>query len=132
MKIADAIEKLDDLDEGLFNCKTKQTAIRYIYKRVNHLITGFFHDDNWSNVMKVFKELESLGCQFNWEVKNGGYHDVKGPDGNITSKYKQYDLTISFTNVNGKEIKIGGQLIATAAGNEDDWFSRYDIALILF
>lgn len=90
------------MDEGLFNCKTKQTAIRYIYKKVNHLTTGFFHDDNWSNVMKVFDNISALGCKFNWEVKNGGYHDVKSPSGEVTSKYKQYDFTISFTNVNDK------------------------------
>lgn len=128
--IANEIAKIQ-IDEGLFNCKTKQAAIRYIYKKVNHLTTGFFHDDNWSNVMKVFDNISALGCNFNWEVKNGGYHDVKNPSGEVTSKYKQYDLTISFTNVNDKQIKIIGQLIATAAGDTEDWFSKYDMALIL-
>jgi hypothetical protein len=86
----------------LFNCKTKQAAIRYIYKKVNHLTTGFFHDDNWSNVMKVFNNISELGCKFNWEVKNGGYHDVRNTTGEVTSKYKRYDFTISFTNVKDK------------------------------
>lgn len=137
MKIAAVISENNNLDEKLLNAKTKQTAIRYIYKKVNHLITGVFHDDNWSNVMKVFDEIQSLGCQLNWQVKNGGYHDVVNPNGEITSKYKQYDLTISFTNVNNKQIKIKGQLIATAAGDREDWlnkqdmFSKYDMALIL-
>ena len=115
------------MDEGLFNCKTKQAAIRYIYKKVNHLTTGFFHDDNWSNVMKVFDNISALGCNFNWEVKNGGYHDVKNSYGEIISKYKRYDLTMSFTNVKNKEIKIQGQLIATGAGTDQDIFEKYDI-----
>lgn len=130
IKIANAIAN-EQIDNGLFNCKTKQTAIRYIYKKVNHLISGFFSDDNWSNVMKVFDAINSLGCKFEWEVKNGGYHDVKNSYGEITSKYKQYDLTISFTNVNDKQIKIIGQLIATGAGTIEDIFQKYDIALIL-
>lgn len=130
IKIANTIAN-EQIDNGLFNCKTKQTAIRYIYKKVNHLISGFFRDDNWSNVMKVFDAINSLGCKFEWEVKNGGYHDVKNSYGEITSKYKQYDLTISFTNVNDKQIKIIGQLIATGAGTIEDIFQKYDIALIL-
>ena len=54
------------LDDKLFNCKTKQQAIRYIYNTVSHLITGFFRDDNWSNVMKVFNTIEKTGINFNW------------------------------------------------------------------
>ena len=52
--------------------------------------------------MKVFNAINALGCKFNWEVKNGGYHDVKNSYGEVTSKYKQYDLTISFINVQDK------------------------------
>lgn len=130
IKIADELEQIN-IDQKLFNCKTKQNAIRYIYKKVGHLTTGFFHDDNWSNVMKVFNAINALGCKFNWGVKDGGYHDVKNSYGEVTSKYKQYDLTISFINVQDKQIKINGQLIATGAGDTDDWFGRYDMALIL-
>ena len=81
IKIANIINANDNLDEKLFNAKTKQTAIRYIYKTVNHLITGFFHDDNWSNVMKVFDAIKTLGVDLDWSVKDGGYHDVVNPQG---------------------------------------------------
>ena len=130
MKIADELEQLN-IDQKLFNCKNKKQAINYIYKKVGHLTTGFFRDDNWSSVTKVFDAINALGCKFNREVKNGGYHDVKSPSGEVTSKYKQYDLTISFVNADDKQIKIIGQLIATAAGDTENWFSRYDMALIL-
>ena len=132
LKIANVISDEKSLDQKLFNSKTKQTAIKYIYKKVDNLITGFFHDSDWQNVIKVFNAIKSLGVDLQWGVKDGGYHDVKDGQGNVTSKYKQYDLQIKFDNCNNKTIVIKGNLIATdASDSEDDPFSRYDIALIL-
>lgn len=131
LKVANIIADNNQLDQHLFNAKTKQTAIRYIYKKVNNLISGFFHDTDWSNITKVFNAIKELGVNLQWDVKDGGYHDVKDSSGNITSKYKQYDLQIKFENCNKKTITIKGHLIATGAGNEDDFFDRYDMALIL-
>jgi hypothetical protein len=131
LKIAEILRD-KQLADKLYNCKNKNTAINFIYKQVEHLIKGFFRDTDWKNVMNVFNAIKALGVDLEWGVKNGGYNEVKDNNGNITSKYKQYDLIIKFTNIDNKEFIIKGHLIATDASDNDQFdFDRYDISLIL-
>lgn len=123
------------LDEKLKNIRTKHGAINYIYKKVNPYIKGFFRDSAWENVHKVFNTISNLGVEFVYDTnkENGGdYHVVKHSD-EYSSKYKQWNLTISFENKYGTTFKITGRLIATDAndGYSKNDFDRYDLSLIL-
>lgn len=131
LKIAEIL-KDSNLNNKLFNCKSKQTAINFIYKELDkqNLLKGFFKDTDWKNIMNIFNHIKDLGVDLQWGVKNGGYNEVRDNNGNITSKYKEYNLQIKFKNIDNKEFKIKGVLIATDASDDKD-FSRYDISLIL-
>lgn len=131
LKIAEIL-KDSNLNNKLFNCKSKQTAINFIYKELDkqNLLKGFFKDTDWKNIMNIFNHIKNLGVDLQWGVKNGGYNEVRDNNGNITSKYKEYNLQIKFKNIDNKEFKIKGILIATDA-SDDRGFSRYDISLIL-
>lgn len=123
------------LDEKLKNIRSKSGAINYIYRQVNPYIRGFFRDAAWENVNKVFNTIRNLGVDLTVDtdkLKGGDYHEVKH-SGDYVSRYKQWNLEITFTNKFGKEFKITGRLIATDAndGSSANYFDRYDMSLIL-
>lgn len=123
------------LDEKLKNVKTKRGAINYIYKVVNPYTRGFFRDFAWENVNKVFNTIRNLGVDLEVDTdksKGGDYHKVQ-QSGNHVTKYKQWNLEITFTNKYDQDFKITGRLIASDAsdvGSLHD-FERYDMSLIL-
>jgi hypothetical protein len=62
LKIAEIL-KDSNLNNKLFNCKSKQTAINFIYKELDkqNLLKGFFKDTDWKNIMNIFNHIKNLG-----------------------------------------------------------------------
>ena len=117
------------VDQKLFNKKTKQNAKNYIYKQVQLLTRGFFRDEDWSNVRKVWEKIESLGVDLDVEVKNGGYFNDR-TTGKIAGK--TYHFNIHFQNIQGKQFDLPGELICSFCGTVDDPMSVYDMAFIIY
>lgn len=128
LKIASTIQQ--SIDKELLNKQTKNLAITYLYKKINHLTTGTFTKP-FANVQKIFTFIRSLGCELTVQNSDGIYKQVKNPQGEITSVYKQFDFTIQYNNIKNDKIKIKGQIIATDIGDGIEQFDHYDIAIIL-
>lgn len=115
---------VNDIDQKLFNTKSKQGIKKYIYTITEELTKGRFRDDNWSNVRKVFNAIADAGFEISWGAKNGGY----SPDGTM----KTYQFTINFTNAFGTDFVFEGQLICSFCGPTNNPHSVYDMAFQIF
>lgn len=116
----------ETIDQKLYNFKTKSSAINYIYKVVEPYTKGFFRDESWEHLHKVFKVINDLGVDLNWWVEDGGYKK------NDLSQSKVYQLEIQYMNAQGNIISIKGHLTAHAAGSIADVWDRYDMSLVMY
>lgn len=118
-----------NLDNKLFNSKSKQRAKNIIYDNISDLTKGIFRDQNWSNVRKVWQRLQRLGLYVNVEVRNGGYFRDR-MTGEISGK--RYNFDFEYQNVDGKTFKFEGELICSFCGTVEDPMSAYDISFIIY
>jgi hypothetical protein len=95
--------------------KTKSATRNAIYKIVNPLTRGFFEDNSWENVNRVWKALEAEGVMVS--IDSARYQELQ-------SKTWQFTL-----NVNG--FTVPGQLVACFCGTMEDPTGRYDLCFII-
>jgi hypothetical protein len=95
--------------------KTKSATRSAIYKIVSPLTKGFFEDNSWENVNKVWKALESEGVVVN--IESAKYDETKS---------KTWTFTIE---VNG--FTMTGTLVACFCGTINNPTGRYDICFII-
>lgn len=118
-------------DKGLYEKKTKQNAIRYIYNKIN--TKGIFRDTDWSGLRKVTDQIRNLGVDLTIAPTNDSWHKsgYAVNDKNIPTE-KRYDIEISFKNIDNKEIVIKGQIACQGAGSVEDPLDAYDIVMTLY
>jgi len=118
-------------DKGLYEKKTKQNAIRYIYNKIN--TKGIFRDTDWSGLRKVTDQIRNLGVDLTIAPTNDSWHKsgYAVNDKNIPTE-KRYDIEISFRNIDNKEIVIKGQIACQGAGSVKDPLDAYDIVMTLY
>ena len=105
--------------------KDKLGAVRYIRKKIDPLTKGFFKDESWEGVNKIWKEFEKMNL--NWNTTKAEYsHDNDG-----TPNGKTWYFEIQFYDKEGKIKKINGTLRAAGAGSVNDPLDRYDIVVVL-
>jgi hypothetical protein len=95
--------------------KTKNSTRNAIYKLVNPLTKGFFHDNSWENVNKVWKALEAEG---------------------VTVYITQADYTLDKSKTWGFRLEVNGfsipgHLVASFCGTVTDPTSTYDLCFII-
>ena len=96
--------------------------------RVNKILSamsqGMFSDNSWEAINKIFKKLQEAGLEVTvTSAKYGGHADV--PSG--MPKFKEWQISIPFTNKTGKPTVLVGQITAHGAGSIDQPLDRYDI-----
>ena len=97
--------------------KTKTATRQAIYKIVSPLTTGFFTDNSWENVNKVWKALDEAGVSIN--LQSAKY----GPN----MEYKHWTF---IAEVNG--FSLPGYMVASFCGTVDDPTGRYDLCFIIY
>lgn len=102
---------------------SKPTAIRRLYKLVGRTTNGFFDDEYWMPVNKVFKLFSEAGV--NYTIDKTEYR--KNREGVPESKV--WKISIDFTNPKGQTKVIYGYIVASGAGSVDDPLDRYDVSL---
>ena len=102
----------------------KKTAINRIYNKVSPLIRGFFSDNSWENVHKIFKVFEDMNLD--WAIDKAEYNGTMPPE------RKTWYFEINFIDKFGKPRQIGGNLTAAGAGSVEDPLEKYDISLVLY
>ena len=100
--------------------KTKVATRNAIYKLVAPLIKGFFRDDSWENVQRVWKVLEASGVTVN--ITEAKYD---GTAGDLKSKTWNFSAECNGFHFNGS-------LLACFCGTVEDPTNRYDICFMIY
>ena len=133
-QITESFQKQESMfakDKGLYEKKTKQNAIRYLYNKIN--TKGIFRDTDWSGLRKVTDQIRSLGVELTIAPTNDSWHKsgYAVNDKNVPTE-KRYDIEINYKNIDGKEMAIKGQIACQAAGSVKDPLDAYDIVMTLY
>ena len=113
--------------------KTKQNARNWISGKSRNITSGFFRDDYWQPIQKLWKEFDKL--ELNWNSTGNKYHEeeVMFSDGSkhYVPMRKVWNFEIRFINNRDKNDVIYGVVTASGAGSVEDPLSRYDVTLTL-
>lgn len=94
-------------------------------KRVNNLFSeytrGFFSDDYWRQVHKIFKVLDENDISYTL-IKSFYDHDENG-----TPNSKTWVFEIRFLNEKNEPISLYGRVVASGAGSVKNPLDRYDV-----
>jgi hypothetical protein len=101
---------------------SKQSLKNKIYRVITPLTQGFFHDQSWENVRKVWDALTHMGLD--WNTTDSQY--LGDPPSS-----KRWKFEIRFINNRNRPDTLYGTIIASGAGNTDDILGRYDLSVII-
>jgi hypothetical protein len=100
---------------------SKAKAARFVNNLMNPLTKGFFRDEDWSNVDKIWKALTREGIEYSM-TKTSYSTDRDG-----TPNGKTWMFQIEFVNDQGRATTLYGTVVASGAGSVKDPLDRYDI-----
>lgn len=101
---------------------TKQRAARKVNEVLSRHTKGFFRDEDWSNVKRVWDALAAEGIDY---TITNTFYDKDQNTQVPTSKTWRFE--IEFQNDRGRPMKLYGVLTAAGAGSVQDPLERYDI-----
>jgi TPR repeat protein len=115
-------ESGDEGSDNLLSGQSNQVAATRVNKLLGTLSRGLFSDDGWQAVHNIFAKLKESGIDvYLLDAKYGGHGDSGLPT------YKEWRISIPFTNNKGKPIELVGQITAHGAGSVANPLDRYDI-----
>jgi hypothetical protein len=118
------IRETDVGDQHLINGQSNVVAAGRVNKVLSSLSKGLFSDNSWEAIHKIFNKLQGLGLEVSiTSTKYGGQSDSS----NGMPKFKEWQISIPFTNKNGKPAVLTGQITAHGAGSVEQPLDRYDI-----
>ena len=103
---------------------SKPTAVRKLYKILGRSTAGFFSDESWQAVHKVFDLLKQAGVYYTLTRTEYQKNDQGVPSS------KTWWLEVSFLNPAGKEQTIHSYIVAAGAGSVRDPLDRYDLTVV--
>lgn len=122
LKISNNIKKL--AASGL-DGKSKQQAIKYLYDLIGNTTNGFFNDEYWQPIHKVFQLFKNNNIDYG--ITSSDYR--KDENGNPDRKV--WKLEIPFTTNKGKLVTLYGTITAAGAGSVKNPLERYDVTVVL-
>jgi hypothetical protein len=106
----------------------KRTLINKIYKKIKPKMRGFFRDNDWRNVQKIWYELDKLDLDW-YGTEN--YYGAGKYDKTLPPERKTWKFEVNFINQNNRADIIYGYLVAAGSGKKDDPLDRYDITVVM-
>jgi len=104
--------------------QSNNVAAGKVNKILSDLSKGMFSDNSWEAINRIFEKLRSTGLDVTiLNAKYGGHADTS----NGMPKYKEWQISIPFTNKVGKPMELVGQITAHGAGSIEQPLDRYDI-----
>ncbi len=117
--------KEDDIpQQSLIDGQSNNVAASRVNKILAMSSKGLFSDNSWEAINNIFKKLKEAGLDVELlSTKYGGHEDTS----NGMPKYKEWKISIPFTNKNGKPVRLVGQITAHGAGSVEQPLDKYDI-----
>ena len=112
-KVAADTNPLDGMD--------KAKASKFVNRIMDKHTKGFFSDDTWAPVKRIFSDLLSAGV--NGVITSTEY----GKDDKGVPNSKTWKFEVEFNNNRGKPTKLYGIVRASGAGSVDDVLGTYDL-----
>ena len=113
--------------------KSKTNAKNWIHNKISSITKGFFHDEYWQPIQKLYKEFDRLGL--NWVMTGNKYIEkpVIFSDGQryVIPVGKTWTFEIKFLNNRDKEDTIYGTITASGAGPVDSPLDSYDLTITM-
>ncbi len=110
------------------NGKSRDQAINMIIKAFKKLDHGqLYKDKSWENVHAIFRLFDKEG--FDIEHLKSEYNPGGMNVDSMTPQWKKYYFNILFKNKDGNQVKFPWVLTASAAGDQTDPWSAYDLNL---
>lgn len=130
--IRESIDKIA-IKEGLQERGFIKKLIKNLYEIAYPYTKNKYRDNDWRNVLSLFKSLEETPGVTNFSYGGGKYHadpSLNGKDisGLLNAAYKEYILEFE-TEVG---INIGGKVHCNFCGSVDDPLSAYDITVSFY
>jgi hypothetical protein len=120
----DASIDLGSQPNHLINGQSNTVAASRVNKLLSALSKGMFSDNSWEAINKIFTKLKEAGLDVELTgTKYGGHADNQ----HGMPTYKEWTISIPFTNKNGKPTVLAGQITAHGAGSVEQPLDRYDI-----
>ena len=111
--------------------KSKQNARNWIVGKTKNITSGFFRDDYWQPIQKVWKEFDRLGL--NWNGTDNKYHEEEVMFSDGSKHYipvrKTWNFEVRFINNRDKNDVIYGVVTAAGAGPVESPLDKYDVTL---
>jgi len=113
--------------------KSKTNARNWIQGKIKNITSGFFNDEYWQPIQKLWKEFEKLELNFTPMGSKYEHYGITFSDGqthNIPVR-KIWKFEIRFLNNRDKADVIYGTITAAGAGPHEDPLDRYDVTVTL-
>jgi hypothetical protein len=126
------VQKLSHAEISSTTPMRKQTLKNLIYKNIAPFVKGFFHDDSWQPVHKVFEILKKMDLDYSIKSAEygGQWSGQVGPPSNMPT-YKRWKFEIDFINQNNRPDVIFGTITASGNGPVEDVLSSYDLTVVV-
>lgn len=108
-------------DVNALNGLRVQAAKRYVNKILDPHTKGFFSDNSWEAVHKLWKVMDDNGIVYTMT----GADYQKDEAGRPSSKTWKFE--VDFWNEKGRMSKLYGVIVAAGAGSVEDPLDRYDL-----
>jgi len=100
----------------------RRQALTVINKTIQSAgLRGFFSDQYWAPVQRIWKELDKMGID---HALGKTWYD-KDNQGNPSTK--TWAFTVQWTDAKGKAQTAHGRVIASGAGSVNDPLEKYDV-----
>lgn len=119
------VKNIKKLASSSLDGKSKQSAIKYLYNIIGNTTNGFFNDEYWRPVHKVFKLFKDNNVDYG--ITSADYE--KDKNGNPNRKV--WKLEIPFMTNKEKAGIIYGTITAAGAGFMKDPLEKYDVTVVL-
>ncbi len=102
---------------------SKKRLIKKLYDLITPHTRGFFHDESWQPIHKVWEIFNETGLD--WNITGSRY------DGSMPPERKEWKFEINFTNNRGRPDKIYGNIVAAGGGSVEDPLERFDVTVVM-
>lgn len=108
------------LKSSVYDGEKKKNVVKSINKNIREVTKGFYSDEDWSPINKVWKFFKDMDTDYKIIDSNYEWENNK-------MVRKIWKFEVYFENENGKYTTLYGNIVASGAGSVKNPMDRYDV-----